>query len=592
MPLDRDRLGEPYGKVGIGNQSMLGIMGNNRDVSVGEIFMIYSKRDGSERVFFFRVLDLENYLRHVDDMSRVAGTLMVEGDAYLSGIERNMLLAVGGKMLGYAELKKDPKSGDDQWEFRSPRRLPDHLADVYRPLRGTSDAVVREMLDTQTGGEIYVGDLQIGESTLDVPISIPAKYLPMHVGIFGSTGAGKSNLMMVLVKAMIDNNLQAARNKDASLRRVSAFCIDPHDEFAQGVDQYGIQDIVEAMDPQTRSDVLGDFYYLTSHLAATSREISRYGRDIRILWEEIQPRDLYSIMDFTPQMSFFIDSIYAQERENWVAAILDMSEDPSGTPSGTVHAVQRRLGVLERSSIFARSGNSILSDIYTAMESGRVLVVNTTLLSDMEQFLLTTVVTRTVSDLRRAAKSSGTLGDFEAQGQVRLPRPFFERVKAQAKKFYSAGGADDAAPMRDLRTLPVIMITVEEAPSILNPQLMQGQSVFKDISRQGRKFNIGLLVVSQQVSVLDNVILSQMNTEINLRLGNEREIKACIENASVNISGFEDEFRVMARGEAILTASYRELPLPLKIPLFDDLFKRDRSKYKSPKARPDEKHML
>ena len=65
-----------------------------------------------------------------------------------------------------------------------------------------------------------------------------------------------------------------------------------------------------------------------------------------------------------------------------------------------------------------------------------------------------------------------------------------------------------------------------------------------------------------------------MNTEINLRLGNEREIKACIENASVNIAGFENEFRVMSRGEGIFTGSYRELPIPIKIPLFDDVFVR------------------
>jgi hypothetical protein len=94
------------------------------------------------------------------------------------------------------------------------------------------------------------------------------------------------------------------------------------------------------------------------------------------------------------------------------------------------------------------------------------------------------------------------------------------------------------------------------------------------------------------VSVLDNVILSQMNTEINLRLGNEREIKACIENASVNISGFENEFRVMSRGEAIFTASYREMPIPIRIPLFDTVFERDRSKYKSKKKDDSEKHIL
>jgi DNA helicase HerA-like ATPase len=589
MSLDKEKLGELYGKVGVGNQTSLGIMGSNRDISVGEIFLIYSHRDGHERVFFFRVLGLENYLRQVDDLARVAGTLMVEGDAYLSGIERNMLLSVGGRMLGYAEKQKG------EWVFHSPRRLPDHLASVYRPIPGTSDDSVRRMLKSQTDGEVYIGDLQVGETTLDVPIKIPSKFLPMHVGIFGSTGAGKSNLMMVLIKSVIDNNLDTFRNPRDASQKVSAFCIDPHDEFAKGVDKYGIQHIIDDMSASTRKEVIGDFYYLTTHKKATTRDIRKYAQEIRILWSEIQPRDLYSIREFTAEMTSFIDSQYSKHDEDWIASILNMNEDDADTANvqkGTLRAVKRRLNFLKRSPIYIETGNSILGDIFVAMETGRILVVNTSLMSDREQFLLTTVVTRTLSDMRRALKSSGNLGDFERQGQMRLPQSFFKKVKAQARAFYGYGGVGDDTPVQDPKLLPVIQVTVEEAPSILNPELMRGQSVFKDISRQGRKFNIGLLVVSQQVSVLDNVILSQMNTEINLRLGNEREIRACIENASVNISGFENEFRVMSRGEAIVTQSYRELPLPVKIPLFDDIYDRDKNRYKDKDSKKSEEHIL
>ncbi|MFW9798833.1 MAG: ATP-binding protein [Candidatus Thorarchaeota archaeon] len=583
--LDRDKLGELYGKVGVGNQTMLGIMGNNRDVSVGEIFMIYSQRDGHERVFFFRVLGLENYLRQVDDMSRVAGTLMVEGDSYLSGIERNMLLSVDGRMLGYAE------DIGGEWRFMSPRRLPDHLADVFRPIPGVSDDQVNIMLASQTDGDVYVGDLQVGEQTLDVPVRIPSKNLPMHVGIFGATGAGKSNLMMVLIKSILDSNLDAILNPSSTRARISAFCIDPHDEFARGVDNYGIQSVIEALDSKTRTNLMGDFYYLTTHKRATIREIRRYAKETRVKWEEIQPRDIYSIMQFTPQMSSFIDAQYGQHREKWIEKILEMKEDTEAT-KGTLNAVQRRLRFLERSPIFQKGGTSVLGDLFVAMETGRILVVNTSLMSDVEQFLLTTIVARTLFDFRRSIKSSGNLGDFDKQGEMRLPKPLFTRTKAQARAFYGRGGVADDCDVLEPRELPVILVTVEEAPSILNPELMRGRSVFKDISRQGRKFNMGLLVVSQQVSVLDNVILSQMNTEINLRLGNEREIKSCIENASVNISGFENEFRVMSRGEGILTASYREIPLPVKIPLFDTVFERDRHRYKGRQTKKSEKHVL
>ncbi len=592
--LNKEKLGSLFGRIGMGDQSSLWIMGSNEDICVGEIFAIYSKRDNHERVFFYRVLKLHNYLRRVDDLSQVAGTLMVEGDAYLSGIDRNKLIELGGKMLGYAELVENEK-GERIWRFKSPRRIPEHLAFVYRPVKGESDVIYCDMLHSQIGGEIYIGDFQIGEDTLDVPVNIESKFLPMHVGIFGSTGAGKSNLMMVLIKSMIDNNLKVIRGQSTS-NLVSAFCIDPHDEFATGVDTYGIHDIVKEMDENTRKELFGEFYYLTSHLSATPREIKRYAKEIRILWKEIIPQDLYSIMSFTPQMSAFIEAMYHAHGEDWIEAIIQLDENDDSVDRsnlGSMRAVKRRLKFLENSSIFVDSGQSILPEIYFAMETGKILVVNTSLMSDREQFLLTTIVTRTISDLRRAAKSSGLIRDFEAQCRVRLPISFYNKIERKAKAFYGKGGTTNEHEVRDPRDLPIVMITVEEAPSILNPTLMEGQSVFKDISRQGRKFNMGLLVVSQQVSVLDNVILSQMNTEINLRLGNEREIQACIDNASVNISGFEDEFRVMNRGEALLTASYRDMPIPVRIPLFDDVFKRNRSNYKRmASSRKRDKHII
>ncbi|MHA1862129.1 MAG: helicase HerA domain-containing protein, partial [Candidatus Thorarchaeota archaeon] len=456
MTIDKDKLGELYGKVGVGNQTALSIMGNNRDISVGEIFMIYSDRDGHERVFFFRVLGLENYLRQVDDMSRIASTLMVEGDAYLSGIERNMLLSLGGRMLGYAE-----RDTTDEWTFKSPRRLPDHLASVYRPIQGKSDEFVKDMLASQTDGEVFIGELQVGEDSLDVPIKIPAEYLPMHVGIFGSTGSGKSNLMMVLIKSIIDTNLEAIRNPNEDNPKISAFCIDPHDEFAKGVDKYGIQSVVEDMSPKTRTEVIGDYYYLTTHKSATTRNIRKYTREIRILWSEIRPRDLYSIREFTAEMASFIDSQFNFHRENWISEILGMDEndaEAANVVKGTLRAVKRRLSFLDRSPIFIESGNSILSDIFFAMETGRILVVNTSLMSDREQFLLTTIVTRTLSDMRRALKSSGNLGDFERQGQMRLPKSFFSKVKSQARAFYGKNGVADDTEVRDPRTLPVIQV--------------------------------------------------------------------------------------------------------------------------------------
>lgn len=78
-----------------------------------------------------------------------------------------------------------------------------------------------------------------------------------------------------------------------------------------------------------------------------------------------------------------------------------------------------------------------------------------------------------------------------------------------------------------------------------------------------------MTVVSQQVSAIGPGILTQLNTEITMSLGNELERWEAVRNASADMSGFEQELRVLARGQAVVTASYKDVPLPVQLPPYD-----------------------
>jgi len=218
---------------------------------------------------------------------------------------------------------------------------------------------------------------------------------------------------------------------------------------------------------------------------------------------------------------------------------------------------------------------SSLADIILAMENGRILDVDTSLMTEIEQFLLTTVVARSLFSLRKALKSSRDLNHFlgsqNQAGEMDRYFPLQNSLKVQLKERLNEKDSpylDEEGDLTGINDLPSVNIIVEEAPSILNPARMKFGSIFRDISRQGRKFGLGLTVVSQQVTEIDQGILSQINTEITMALGNEEERKAAIQNASNDIFPFKKELQVMSTGQAVMSASYKNVPLPIQIPEF------------------------
>jgi len=557
---------EPFGRLSKGSITQLDLVARNEDIAVGELLLIPSLR-GSSRIFLFKAMDVENILRRVSDVGSVAGTLVVEGDSYLADLEQEKVLRVTGKLLGYMTRE------GVRWVFKRPRRLPEHLAIVYR-IKPESEPHIRKMLETQVSGDVFLGKLLAGDIVLNVDVYLPKDSIPIHMGIFGTTGCGKSNFVLVLLKSVIDHNFRWWLKGESG--RISMLAIDPHDEFALGIEKHGFQDIVDALPEEARRNLIRDFYYLTPYRQAVAGRVKRYAQEIRISYSEIMPVDIQSITEVSDQMMAYMNALEAMHHGEWIS---QAGVDNLGFPQTTVAAVQRRLEFIRRSRIFVEdSARSTLPKIIEALEEGRVIVFNTSLLSELEQFLSVTVIARTLFELRKALKSSTNWEEFKEQvNRRRLPSEFTECFIPQyAERFYVEGDGQ----VKDPRGLPPVLLTIEEAPSILTPRMMRYENVYKDIARQGRKFGIGLAVISQQITVLDNVILSQLNTQINMSLGNDQEINAAVRNACRDISGFENEFRVLEKGEAIVTASYRTLPLTIKVPRFDHLFERDSDMYK------------
>ena len=259
--------------------------------------------------------------------------------------------------------------------------------------------------------------------------------------------------------------------------------------------------------------------------------------------------------------------------EDWITKIETMDEaEDLGFAKGTKNAVQRRLYPIIKSPIFTEDEFSDLAELICNLEQGHFYNFSTALLSSSEQFVVITMLARTLFSVRQALMSSTTWSQFKEQVYSKLPRKIASELlgdspnsKYSIKDLYVMGKKGNDFVMKNIKDLPIVMITVEEAPSILGSQMSKEGNIFIDISRQGRKFRIGMLLITQNISSMEPIILANTNTELNMMLGNEIEIKQAIVNASNNISGYENEFKVLSRGEAILTNSLKNIPIPVKV---------------------------
>ena len=587
-------LGPRFGVLAESNTAQLTVICRNADVAVGDLFLLPSRR-GADRVYVFRTTQYANVMNRTLEVGDVARNKLTMPDSYLAeDLAEEQLIELQGMVLGYSEHDV----AADSWSFHRPRRLPQHLTDVF--LVGHQQPriaeVMRTLLGVQLGDGLFIGELLAGEQPLaGVRVSIPPFALSHHIAVFGRTGSGKSNLMMVLLSSIMDLN-QSIWSGKRSGPLASIFAIDPHDEFrgwhAATGGRDGIRGIIQSYTDEERAALVEPLYYLSA------KDLGNTGLEqrVRLSRGDVTPDDFISVMEFSEQQVAFANQFYGQEGERWVTKLLigDTGNAAGGSEGGaeflpgTVSAVQRRLGFLRRGNtrVFlpfdAEGGTpyeSSLPDIICALESGRVLIVDTTLMSELEQFLVTTIVARVLFSLRKALRTTETvaalereirlaLGNDDSQGQIGM-RSLADELIVRLNR--GELPYRDGDRLRASNELPYVNVVIEEAPSILNPERLRFGSVFRDISRQGRKFGIGLTVVSQQVSAIDSGVLTQTNTELTMSLGNENERREAIRNASCDLAGFERELQVMARGQLLVTGSYNDVPLPIQVPNFDNL---------------------
>jgi DNA helicase HerA-like ATPase len=132
----------------------------------------------------------------------------------------------------------------------------------------------------------------------------------------------------------------------------------------------------------------------------------------------------------------------------------------------------------------------------------------------------------------------------------------------------------ERASMRN--RIPPFLTVVEEAHNFI-PSRGEGQTstpsveIIRKVITEGRKFGVGLLLVSQRPSRLDETTLSQCNTFLILRLVNPRD-QAFVEKVMENLSRSDGRLLPgFGPGEGIISGQAVRFPLVVRIKFDDDL---------------------
>ena len=391
--------------------------------------------------------------------------------------------------------------------FMNPRQPPEPGTKVYL----ASDDMLRQVLNKKQTGEIgsaAIGHLLLREKGA-VPINLDVKELvSTHIAILAGTGSGKSYTAGVLVEELLSPKNRAA-----------VLIFDPHGEY-------------------------GTLDSLRGHSAFTGED--GYQPQVKVL----QPHEVkirissltyYDVMSLLPEMSDRQQSILSKafrgiqkafgdsrwDVDDLIRAVFDadrtLDEDGNEKQGSSAGALEWKLEKLANSDYFDTVEHLGPRDLFTP---GQVTVLQMNEISQEEQQVICAAILRQANQARMSTqKERITEGD-----ENYLPYPVFILLE-EAHRF---------APAHE--------------PA-------RCKAVLRTILSEGRKFGLGVGLITQRPGKLDSDVLSQCMSQFIMRIVNpvdQDSLKYGVEAAGRDLL---NELPALTKGQVIISGMCVNTPV-------------------------------
>ena len=111
------------------------------------------------------------------------------------------------------------------------------------------------------------------------------------------------------------------------------------------------------------------------------------------------------------------------------------------------------------------------------------------------------------------------------------------------------------------RERPLLLVLEEAHAYLAKENAGAAATAVRRIAKEGRKYGVGMMIVSQRPAEIDSTILSQCGTIFAMRLSNDTDRGHITSAASDNLKGLFDMLPVLRTGEAIIVGEAVSLPV-------------------------------
>jgi len=474
-------------------------------LKVGEFITYQAAVDGQRQTILARVVERRPVRLYPDGFS---------ANPEVDPNRVAQIVGYSGKTSELFELTADVIGHYDEHlhDFVNPRVPPQ----VGTPIFLAGNDYLSAVLSRRRTGEIGAGEIGwlLSRPRGEVPIAIDiGAVVSTHLAVIASTGAGKSYTASVLMEEMLKANNRAA-----------ILVIDPHGEYGTS--------LVEV--PNIKA-LQANGYRPEARVYAPGGVKIRVGTlergDLRYLLPDVSDRMNYvlerayrSVQKVSRSRSGKPDQWTLGELMASLETIRDDEEDASD--HGSAGALLWRVGSTIRTgrdNVFDDQVQTPLEDLF---RPGRVSVMQLSQIGAREQQVIVAALLRRIYYARLRTKT----GEAVQGDDYYLPYPVFVLIE-EAHNFAPAG---------------VDIVTT---------------GILKQILAEGRKFGVGVGLISQRPGKLDPDVLSQCNTQVLLRIVNpvdQARVRESVESVGRDLL---KELPSLTKGQAIISGSAVNTPV-------------------------------